>query len=83
MLFVFHSQNRILWIDEKNLTAHVEAGIVGQDLERLVSTAHPSIFFRWKNLHYCKRLCQQSSCVTVHVQAAHAQSTFVLFAEQI
>lgn len=43
MLFVFHSQNRILWIDEKNLTAHVEAGIVGQDLERLVSTVH---FFR-------------------------------------
>uniref|UniRef100_A0A671PUG6 Alkylglycerone-phosphate synthase n=1 Tax=Sinocyclocheilus anshuiensis TaxID=1608454 RepID=A0A671PUG6_9TELE len=26
--------NRILWIDEKNLTAHVEAGIIGQDLER-------------------------------------------------
>ncbi|KAM9549536.1 alkyldihydroxyacetonephosphate synthase, peroxisomal isoform 1-T1 [Guaruba guarouba] len=25
--------NRILWIDEKNLTACVEAGIVGQDLE--------------------------------------------------
>lgn len=36
------SQNRILWIDEKNLTARVEAGIVGQDLERLVSTPHPS-----------------------------------------
>uniref|UniRef100_A0AAX7T6A7 Alkylglycerone-phosphate synthase n=1 Tax=Astatotilapia calliptera TaxID=8154 RepID=A0AAX7T6A7_ASTCA len=31
------SQNRILWIDEKNLTAHVEAGIVGQDLERLLN----------------------------------------------
>nr|XP_023663309.1 alkyldihydroxyacetonephosphate synthase, peroxisomal-like [Paramormyrops kingsleyae] len=28
--------NRILWIDEKNLTAHVEAGIIGQDLERLL-----------------------------------------------
>ncbi|KAJ3592062.1 hypothetical protein NHX12_007192 [Muraenolepis orangiensis] len=28
--------NRILWIDEKNLTAHAEAGIVGQDLERLL-----------------------------------------------
>ncbi|XP_029413117.1 alkyldihydroxyacetonephosphate synthase, peroxisomal isoform X2 [Nannospalax galili] len=26
--------NRILWIDENNLTAHVEAGITGQDLER-------------------------------------------------
>lgn len=38
------SQNRILWIDEKNLTAHMEAGIVGQDLERLVSTARPSTF---------------------------------------
>uniref|UniRef100_A0AAQ4R1S2 Alkylglycerone-phosphate synthase n=1 Tax=Gasterosteus aculeatus aculeatus TaxID=481459 RepID=A0AAQ4R1S2_GASAC len=29
--------NRILWIDEKNLTAHMEAGIVGQDLERLLN----------------------------------------------
>lgn len=27
---------RILWIDEKNLTACIEAGIVGQDLERLL-----------------------------------------------
>uniref|UniRef100_A0A8C9V3U7 Alkylglycerone-phosphate synthase n=1 Tax=Scleropages formosus TaxID=113540 RepID=A0A8C9V3U7_SCLFO len=26
--------NRILWVDEKNLTVHVEAGIIGQDLER-------------------------------------------------
>nr|XP_014349357.1 PREDICTED: alkyldihydroxyacetonephosphate synthase, peroxisomal isoform X2 [Latimeria chalumnae] len=26
--------NQILWIDEKNLTAHVEAGIIGQDLEK-------------------------------------------------
>ncbi|XP_061860865.1 alkyldihydroxyacetonephosphate synthase, peroxisomal isoform X3 [Colius striatus] len=26
--------NRVLWIDEKNLTACVEAGIVGQDLEK-------------------------------------------------
>uniref|UniRef100_A0A8B9J6L6 Alkylglycerone-phosphate synthase n=1 Tax=Astyanax mexicanus TaxID=7994 RepID=A0A8B9J6L6_ASTMX len=25
--------NRILWIDEKNLTVHVEAGIIGQELE--------------------------------------------------
>ncbi|ELU02126.1 hypothetical protein CAPTEDRAFT_222474 [Capitella teleta] len=25
---------RILWIDEKNLTARIEAGIIGQDLER-------------------------------------------------
>lgn len=38
---MFLSQNRILWIDEKNLTARVEAGIIGQDLERLVSTPHP------------------------------------------
>nr|XP_023657471.1 alkyldihydroxyacetonephosphate synthase, peroxisomal-like isoform X2 [Paramormyrops kingsleyae] len=29
--------NHILWIDEKNLTAHVEAGIVGQELERLLN----------------------------------------------
>uniref|UniRef100_A0A674MXT0 Alkylglycerone-phosphate synthase n=1 Tax=Takifugu rubripes TaxID=31033 RepID=A0A674MXT0_TAKRU len=29
--------NQILWIDEKNLTARVEAGIVGQDLERLLN----------------------------------------------
>ncbi|GAB5575777.1 alkyldihydroxyacetonephosphate synthase [Prionailurus iriomotensis] len=27
-------KNRILWVDENNLTAHVEAGITGQDLER-------------------------------------------------
>ncbi|XP_073433534.1 alkyldihydroxyacetonephosphate synthase, peroxisomal [Dendrobates tinctorius] len=26
--------SRILWIDEKNLTAHIEAGITGQDLEK-------------------------------------------------
>lgn len=26
--------NKILWIDEKNLTAHCESGIIGQDLER-------------------------------------------------
>ncbi|CAI9546413.1 unnamed protein product, partial [Staurois parvus] len=26
--------SRILWIDDKNLTAHVESGITGQDLER-------------------------------------------------
>ncbi|XP_029557978.1 alkyldihydroxyacetonephosphate synthase, peroxisomal isoform X2 [Salmo trutta] len=29
--------NRILWIDEKNLVAHIEAGIIGQDLERLLN----------------------------------------------
>lgn len=28
--------DKILWIDEDNLTAHIEAGIVGQDLERKV-----------------------------------------------
>ena len=28
--------DRILWIDEENLTAHIEAGIIGQDLERQV-----------------------------------------------
>nr|XP_012641333.1 alkyldihydroxyacetonephosphate synthase, peroxisomal isoform X3 [Microcebus murinus] len=26
--------NRIIWVDENNLTAHVEAGITGQELER-------------------------------------------------
>ncbi|KAK8390152.1 hypothetical protein O3P69_013013 [Scylla paramamosain] len=26
--------NSILWVDEKNLTARIEAGIIGQDLER-------------------------------------------------
>ena len=26
--------DKILWIDEENLTAHIEAGIIGQDLER-------------------------------------------------
>ncbi|CAH1773004.1 unnamed protein product, partial [Owenia fusiformis] len=26
--------NKILWIDERNLVAHCEAGIIGQDLER-------------------------------------------------
>lgn len=29
--------DRILWLDEENLTAHFEAGIIGQDLERMVS----------------------------------------------
>uniref|UniRef100_A0A6Q2ZIC0 Alkylglycerone-phosphate synthase n=1 Tax=Esox lucius TaxID=8010 RepID=A0A6Q2ZIC0_ESOLU len=29
--------NRILWIDEKNLVARIEAGIIGQDLERLLN----------------------------------------------
>lgn len=28
--------DKILWLDEENLTAHVEGGIIGQDLERLV-----------------------------------------------
>ncbi|XP_060553885.1 alkyldihydroxyacetonephosphate synthase, peroxisomal-like [Ruditapes philippinarum] len=28
--------NKILWVDEKNLVAHIEAGIIGQDLERLL-----------------------------------------------
>ncbi|XP_050404817.1 alkyldihydroxyacetonephosphate synthase, peroxisomal [Patella vulgata] len=29
--------NKILWVDEKNLTVHAECGIVGQDLERLLA----------------------------------------------
>lgn len=28
---------RILWVDEENLVAHIEAGIIGQELERQVS----------------------------------------------
>ena len=28
--------DNILWVDEENLTAKVQAGIIGQDLERLV-----------------------------------------------
>ena len=28
--------DQILWIDEENLTAHIQAGIIGQDLERKV-----------------------------------------------
>lgn len=35
--FLCGFQNKILWIDEKNLTAHCESGIIGQDLERRVS----------------------------------------------
>lgn len=35
--FLCEFQNKILWIDEKNLTAHCESGIIGQDLERRVS----------------------------------------------
>ena len=31
------SQKRILWVDQKNLTARIEAGILGQDLEAEVS----------------------------------------------
>lgn len=34
--FLLLQQNRILWVDENNLTAHVEAGITGQELERQV-----------------------------------------------
>ena len=28
---------KILWVDEENLVAHIEAGIIGQELERQVS----------------------------------------------
>ena len=31
--------DQILWIDEENLTAHIQAGIIGQDLERKVGTS--------------------------------------------
>ena len=35
-LFSYFLQTKILWVDEKNLTACMECGIVGQDLERRV-----------------------------------------------
>ena len=28
--------DQILWVDEENLTAHVQCGVIGQDLERMV-----------------------------------------------
>lgn len=48
---------KILWVDEANLVAHIEAGIIGQELERQVSRgcfvfkelSHNSCFF-WKFL---------------------------------
>ena len=30
--------DRILWLDEENMTAHVQCGMIGQDLERMVVT---------------------------------------------
>ena len=33
--------DQILWIDEENLTAHVQCGVVGQDLERMVILLPP------------------------------------------
>ena len=30
--------DKILWVDEENLTAHVQCGVIGQDLERMVSS---------------------------------------------
>jgi len=32
----FILKNEILWVDEKNLTARVQSGIIGQELERQV-----------------------------------------------
>lgn len=29
--------DRILWLDEENLTAHVQCGVIGQDLERMLA----------------------------------------------
>ena len=31
--------DRILWVDGENLTVHVQAGIIGQDMERQVGHA--------------------------------------------
>lgn len=36
-IFFFFVQNKILWINEENNTALIEAGIIGQDLEKEVS----------------------------------------------
>ena len=36
--------DRILWLDEENLTAHVQCGVVGQDLERMVGWWMHGIF---------------------------------------
>lgn len=40
----------ILWVDEKNLTAHVEAGIIGQDLERRVSRLVNQAGYSWVSI---------------------------------
>ena len=42
--------DRILWVDEKNLTAHVEAGIIGQDLERRVSRLVNQEGYSWVSI---------------------------------
>lgn len=36
MKFEYFYKNKILWVDEKNLTARIQAGINGQELERQV-----------------------------------------------
>lgn len=60
-------QNRILWIDEKNLTAHVEAGIVGQDLERLVSGAHSLARSLLSHLHAQTAVCSCDTAALGHL----------------
>ena len=42
--------DQILWVDEENLVAHVQAGIIGQDLERKVSRKAGSCGFTYLNL---------------------------------
>lgn len=57
-------QNKILWVDEKNLTACCEAGIIGQDLERRVSQA-----FRLRFKIYTKKdVVFNSSAIILHCQ---------------
>lgn len=36
----FFIQNKILWVNKENNTALIEAGIIGQDLEREVSNIY-------------------------------------------
>lgn len=72
-------QNRILWIDEKNLTAHVEAGIIGQDLERLVSTGH----LYWRTCIIVNSCANCRAVWPIHMQVSRCSVTLVLFAQWI
>ena len=60
-------QNHILWVDEKNLTVHVESGIIGQDLERRVSSLVSALLFLLL-LHVCVCVCARVVCVCMCVR---------------